>query len=98
MSSIIGGVLWFFAVDTPAKHPKITPAERKYIEDGLGIKKGDEKVVEHFVTIYRKLISIGASTNAFWVHIIHKLKEVFFGNPNEKFEALLFLNLSPKSL
>ncbi|KOB66274.1 Adenylosuccinate synthetase [Operophtera brumata] len=42
LSGIIGVVLWFFAADTPAKHPMISHVERKYIEDGLGIKNGYE--------------------------------------------------------
>lgn len=44
LSGILGGVLWFILADTPAKHPKISLAERMYIENGLGKKKGDEKV------------------------------------------------------
>lgn len=44
LSGIIGVVLFFFAFDTPAKHPRISVAERKYIEDRLGIKEDDDKV------------------------------------------------------
>lgn len=45
LSGSIGVVVWWLAADTPAKHPKISAAERKYIEDGLGLKPGYEKVI-----------------------------------------------------
>lgn len=36
VSGILSVVLWFMAADSPAKHPKISAGERKYIEDELG--------------------------------------------------------------
>ncbi|XP_037294349.1 uncharacterized protein LOC115442923 isoform X2 [Manduca sexta] len=42
LSGIIGGILWWLIADTPGKHSKISAAERKYIEDGLGRKEGYE--------------------------------------------------------
>ncbi|CAK1554559.1 unnamed protein product [Leptosia nina] len=45
MSGIVAGFLWWLAADTPAKHPKISPEERKYIEDALGQKAEDSKKV-----------------------------------------------------
>lgn len=44
LSGIIGVILWRYAADTPAKHPKISADERRYIEDGLGQKEGYENV------------------------------------------------------
>lgn len=44
LSGIIGAVLWFMLADTPAKHPKISEAERRYIEEGMGHKAGYEQV------------------------------------------------------
>lgn len=43
LSGIIGVLLFWLAADTPAKHPKISEAERRYVEDELG--PGDEAKV-----------------------------------------------------
>uniref|UniRef100_A0A2A4JKI4 Major facilitator superfamily (MFS) profile domain-containing protein n=1 Tax=Heliothis virescens TaxID=7102 RepID=A0A2A4JKI4_HELVI len=40
LSGIIAILLFWLAADTPAKHPKISEGERKYVEDELGT--GDE--------------------------------------------------------
>lgn len=47
LSGIIGVLLFWLAADTPAKHPKISEAERKYVEDELG--KGDEAKVHTII-------------------------------------------------
>lgn len=46
LSGIIGVVVWCYAADTPAKHSKISAAERKYIEDELGQKSEDAEVIQ----------------------------------------------------
>ncbi|KAJ0176885.1 hypothetical protein K1T71_008064 [Dendrolimus kikuchii] len=43
LSGIIAVVIWFMLADTPSKHPKISIAERRYIEEGMGQKQGYEK-------------------------------------------------------
>ncbi|XP_052741528.1 putative inorganic phosphate cotransporter [Bicyclus anynana] len=36
LSGIVGCVIWTFGADSPALHTNISPAERQYIEEGLG--------------------------------------------------------------
>ncbi|XP_063384206.1 putative inorganic phosphate cotransporter [Cydia fagiglandana] len=36
LSLSVGAVLWFFGADSPAEHPRISVAERRYIEEALG--------------------------------------------------------------
>ena len=50
LSGIIGVLLFWLAADTPAKHPKISEAERKYVEEELG--KGDEAKVYLVINCY----------------------------------------------
>ncbi|KAJ2948842.1 hypothetical protein O0L34_g5768 [Tuta absoluta] len=43
LSGLVAIFVYFMVFDTPSLHPKISFAERRYIEDGLGIKEGQKK-------------------------------------------------------
>ncbi|XP_075977494.1 putative inorganic phosphate cotransporter [Anticarsia gemmatalis] len=44
MSGMAAVLIWFLVYDTPAQHPKISAAEREYIEDDLGASEGKKKM------------------------------------------------------
>ncbi|XP_075977492.1 putative inorganic phosphate cotransporter [Anticarsia gemmatalis] len=44
MSGMMAFLIWFLVSDTPAKHPKISAAEKDYIEDDLGASEGKKKM------------------------------------------------------
>ncbi|XP_052747615.1 putative inorganic phosphate cotransporter [Galleria mellonella] len=43
LSGIMGVAIWLFGADNPAKHPKVSPEERMYIEQDLGQQDADAK-------------------------------------------------------
>ncbi|KAI5639138.1 major facilitator superfamily domain-containing protein [Phthorimaea operculella] len=43
LSGLVAVLVYFMVFNTPSMHPKISFAERRYIEDGLGIKEGQKK-------------------------------------------------------
>ncbi|KAI5639137.1 major facilitator superfamily domain-containing protein [Phthorimaea operculella] len=43
LSGLVAVLVYFMVFDTPSLHPKISFAEKRYIEDGLGIKEGQKK-------------------------------------------------------
>ncbi|KAF9406790.1 hypothetical protein HW555_012958 [Spodoptera exigua] len=53
VSGLLSIVLWFMAADSPAKHPKISTGERKYIEDELGTGEAAKRVAVPWGKILR---------------------------------------------
>ena len=47
LSGIFAGVMWILGADSPAQHPKISVAERLYIESSIGHSGQDKKVFLH---------------------------------------------------
>ncbi|KAJ2948841.1 hypothetical protein O0L34_g5767 [Tuta absoluta] len=43
LSGLVAAFVFFMVYDTPSSHPKLTLAERRYIEGGLGLKEGEKK-------------------------------------------------------
>ncbi|XP_063891851.1 putative inorganic phosphate cotransporter [Helicoverpa armigera] len=53
VSGMIGFLLWFMAADAPAQHPKISAAEKKYIEDELGSSDKNKRMAVPWGKILR---------------------------------------------
>ncbi|XP_049873010.1 putative inorganic phosphate cotransporter [Pectinophora gossypiella] len=43
LSGLVALLVYFLITDTPAQHPRISTAERRYIEEGLGLKYGEKQ-------------------------------------------------------
>ncbi|XP_052741568.1 putative inorganic phosphate cotransporter [Bicyclus anynana] len=45
VSAVVGSVMWIFGADTPAQHKRISAAEKRYIEERIGVSKGKKRSI-----------------------------------------------------
>lgn len=69
LSGMMGGLWWYIGAESPATHPLISPAERRYIESGLGLKEGQNKV--NASVPWRKILTSRAMWGIVVAHIGH---------------------------